>query len=354
MTFKDLKTITEGKSNLKMNKILITGGAGYLGSHTALTLLRAGYHVVLFDNLSTSDMRSVSSINKIFEKKVNFIQGDIRNLQFLSKKMKEFEIDSVIHFAGFKSVSESIIDPLEYYDNNVSGSICLLQAMKQNGIKKIVFSSSATVYGNPSYLPYDEDHPTEPINPYGRTKLIVEKILKDVADANQDWSIVSLRYFNPIGADESGSIGEFSRFKTENLIPLLIKVANGEIKNLKIFGGDYQTSDGSPERDFIHVIDIAKGHLEAINFLDDFKGFQAINLGTGVATSVLHLVKIFEKVNKIKIPIKIENKRPGDLPSYYANPSKALKLLHWKTENSIESMCESAWRFDCKSNKLGI
>ena len=325
--------------------ILLTGGAGYIGSHTAVTLIEAGHDVVLFDNLSNSDAFVLDCLEKITGKKITFIEGDIQDTELLSKTLSEYKVETVMHFAGLKAVGESVQDPLQYYDNNVGGSLSLIRAMQQNKVKKIVFSSSATVYGEPQYLPYDEDHPTNPINPYGRTKLFTEDILHDVAVSDSEWSIAVLRYFNPVGAHESGLIGESPKGTPNNLMPFIVKVASGELEKLNIFGNDYETRDGTGERDYIHVVDLAEGHLAALNFLKEHKGWHAMNLGSGQSATVLELLHAFEKINHKKIPYKVVARREGDLPAYFAKPDLANKALQWKTKRSIESMCESAWKF---------
>ena len=326
--------------------ILLTGGVGYIGSHTAVTLIEAGHEVVLFDNLSNSDASVLGRLEKILSKKITFIEGDIRDTELLSKTLREYKTEAVMHFAGLKAVGESVQDPLRYYDNNVGGSLSLIRAMQQNKVKKIVFSSSATVYGEPQYLPYDEDHPTNPINPYGRTKLFIEEILRDVAASDSEWSIAVLRYFNPVGAHESGLIGESPKGKPNNLMPYIVKVALGKLESLKVFGDDYATRDGTGERDFIHVADLADGHLASLNFLKEHKGWHAINLGSGQSTTVLELLHAFERTNHKTIKYKIIAKRDGDLPAYFAKPDLANKILSWKAKRSIELMCESAWKFE--------
>jgi len=326
--------------------ILLTGGMGYIGSHAAVTLMEAGHEVTLFDNLSNSDSSVLQSLEKILNKKITFIEGDIRDFKLLSNTFKKYKINTVMHFAGLKAVGESVQDPARYYDNNVGGSLSLIRAMQENTIKKIVFSSSATVYGAPEYLPYDEDHPTNPINPYGRTKLFIEEILRDVAASDSAWSVAILRYFNPVGSHESGLIGESPKGIPNNLMPYIVKVASGELEKLKVFGNDYETRDGSGERDYIHVMDLAEGHLAALNFLKEHKGWHATNLGSGKSTTVLELINSFEKINHKKIPYEVVARREGDLPAYFAKPDLANKTLHWKTERTLESMCESAWKFN--------
>ena len=326
--------------------ILLTGGIGYIGSHAAATLIEAGQDVVLFDNLSNSDASVHNRLEKITNKKISFVEGDIRDFELISKTLKQYEIEAVMHFAGLKAVGESVQNPLHYYDNNVGGAMSLICAMQENSIKKIVFSSSASVYGEPEYLPYDEKHPTNPINPYGRTKLFIEEILRDVVVSDSDWSVAILRYFNPVGAHESGLIGESPKGIPNNLMPYIVKVASGELDKLKVFGNDYETRDGTGERDYIHVMDLAEGHLAALNFLKEYKGWHAINLGGGQSTTVLELINTFEKINHKKIPYEVVARREGDLPAYYAKPDLANKILHWKTKRTLESMCESAWKFN--------
>ena len=311
-----------------------------------MSLIEAGHEVILFDNLSNSDPSVLQSLEKILNKKIPFIEGDIRDFETLSNTLKKYKIDTVMHFAGLKAVGESVQDPARYYDNNVGGSLSLILAMQQNKVKKIVFSSSATVYGEPQYLPYDEKHPTNPINPYGRTKLFIEEILRDVVVSDSDWSVAILRYFNPVGAHESGFLGESPTGIPNNLMPYMVKVASGELERLKVFGNDYETRDGTGERDYIHVMDLAEGHLAALNFLKEYKGWHAINLGGGQSTTVLELINTFEKINHKKIPYEVVARREGDLPAYYAKPDLANKILHWKTKRTLESMCESAWKFN--------
>lgn len=318
---------------------------GYIGSHTAVTLIEAGHDIVLFDNLSNSNPSTLQSLEKITNKKIMFIKGDIRDTELLSKSLKEQKIEAVIHFAGLKAVGDSVQDPIHYYENNVDGSISLIKAMQQNNIKKMVFSSSATVYGEPQYLPFDEDHPTNPINPYGRSKLFVEQILRDVVVSDSDWSVVVLRYFNPLGAHESGLIGESPKGIPNNLIPYIVKVASGELEILQIFGDDYETKDGTGERDYIHVMDLAEGHLASLNFLKEHKGCHVMNLGSGQSTTVLELLQTFERVNHKKISYKIIKRREGDTAISYAKSDVANKNLRWRTERTIESMCQTAWKF---------
>ena len=309
--------------------ILLTGGTGYIGSHTAVVLIEAGHNVVLFDNLSNSRRDVVDRLKKITQKDITFIEGDIRDTALLSKTIKAHQVDVVIHFAGLKAVGESVEKPLEYFENNLCGTISLLNAMQENQVKKMVFSSSATVYGVPRYLPYDEDHPTSAINPYGRSKLHVEEILSDLADSDQEWSIAVLRNFNPVGAHESAMIGELPTGRPNNLMPYLVQVASRRLEVLSVFGNDYPTKDGTGERDYIHVVDLAEGHLAASKFVLQEKGLHVINLGTGNSTSVFELVRSFEQVINCNIPLKIVSRRSGDLAAYYAKAEKAKLLLGW-------------------------
>ena len=322
--------------------ILLTGGTGYVASHTSVVLDSAGHNVVLLDNFSNSTQSISMYINQICKKVIPCIEGDIRNTSLLIKTLSDHKIDAVMHFAGLKSVADSGQEPLDYCNNNVVGSISLLEAMKKTGIKTIVFSSSATVYGAPNYLPYDEKHPLNPINTCGRTKLQVEQILLDLANSEPTWSIAILRYFNPVGAHESGLIGDDPSGIPNNLMPYLAQVASGNLPYLNIFGNDFNTSDGSGERDYIHIMDLAEGRHAALNFLNNFHGCEIFNLGTGRPVSVFELVKTYEKVSSKKIPTKIVPRRLGDLPIYFANPNKVFQLLVWKAVRSIDDMCLSA------------
>lgn len=326
--------------------ILLTGGTGYIGSHTAVVLVEAGHKVVLFDNLSNSRRDVVDRLEKITNQSIPFVEGDVRDTSLLSKAIKDYQVDAVIHFAGLKAVGESVEKPIEYFDNNVGGTISLLEAMQENQVKKLVFSSSATVYGVPKYLPYDEDHPTSAINPYGRSKLHVEEMLSDLAESDQEWSVAVLRYFNPVGAHDSGIIGELPTGTPNNLMPYLVQVASKRLEVLSVFGADYPTKDGTGERDYIHVVDLAEGHLAASEFVLQEKGLHAINLGTGNSTSVLELVRSFERATNLNIPLKIVSRRPGDLAAYYAKAEKAKLLLGWEAKRTIEDMCLSAWRWE--------
>ena len=325
--------------------ILLTGGTGYIGSHAAVTLLQAGHEVILLDNLSNSDKSVVERIERITGKSVTFVQGDVRDVTLTTQALQQYAVEAVIHFAGLKAVGESVANPVLYYANNVQGTINLLQAMEKAGVHAVVFSSSATVYGTPQYLPYDEAHPTAAINPYGRTKLQVEDMLRDVAASNSAWRIATLRYFNPVGAHESGWIGEAPNGVPNNLMPFIAQVAVGQRPFLNVFGNDYDTLDGTGVRDYIHVVDLVEGHLAALYFLQQNAGWHAFNLGTGDGTSVLQMVQAFERASGRAVPYQIQDRRPGDLPAYFAKANKARELLDWEATRSLEDMCESTWKW---------
>jgi len=327
-----------------LKKVLLTGGMGYIGSHTATLLLDYGYEVVLYDNLSNSSIDVKDKIQEISNREVYFVEGDLIDNELLTRTLKDFNIDIVIHFAGKKSVGESVEKPINYFENNISGSISLLRAMERASVQKIVFSSSAMVYGDPEYLPYDENHPKNPINPYGKSKLFIEETLKDVCASNPDFSAICLRYFNPIGSHESGLIGESPSDKPNNLMPCILDVATGKLNELKVYGGDYSTKDGTAIRDYIHVMDLVNGHLKGILFLDKNFGWHAFNLGTGVGYSVLDVVKSFEDVNQIEIPYKIVERRMGDIAKFYSSSIKANNILQWYPEKGIRDMCLDVWR----------
>ncbi len=325
--------------------ILLTGGTGYLASHTAVTLLEAGQQVVLLDNLSNSHRAVVSRIEQITGQSVPFVEADVRDTQLVRKTLEQHRCDSVIHFAGLKAVGESVARPILYYANNGQGTVSLLQAMEQAGARNLVFSSSATVYGEPSYLPYDENHPTVAINPYGRTKLHIEEMLRDVCASDPSWRVVCLRYFNPVGCHPSGLIGEDPQGIPNNLMPFVAKVASGELPAVRIFGTDYPTPDGTGVRDYIHAMDLAEGHLAGLRFLARTSGWHAFNLGTGNGSSVLEVVAAFERACGRALPRESAPRRPGDLASYYANPAKAATELGWKASRTLEQMCESTWNY---------
>ena len=328
--------------------ILLTGGTGYIGSHAAVVLIEAGHKVVLFDNLSNSRRDVVDRLESITNQSIPFIEGDVRDISLLSKTIKDYKVDAVVHFAGLKAVGESVEKPIEYFDNNVGGTISLLEAMQENQLKTLVFSSSATVYGEPQYLPIDEDHPTSATNPYGRTKLHIEEMLQDLASSDLGWYIACLRYFNPVGAHESGLIGEDPAGVPNNLMPYVAQVAIGKLESLSIYGDDYPTPDGTGVRDYIHVMDLAAGHLSAINFLTQNAGCHVFNLGTGVGFSVLEMVKAFERASGRKINYQVAPRRAGDVASCYADASKAKRSLRWETRYDLNDMCESGWRWQAK------
>lgn len=325
--------------------ILLTGGLGFIGSHTAAVLAAQGHNAIILDNLCNSEIATLDNLAAIIGKRPTFYEGDIRDADLLKKVFSQNAIDVVIHFAGLKSVAESGIDPLKYYDNNVGGTICLIEAMQAAKVCKLIFSSSATVYGVPEYLPYDENHPTVPMNTYGKTKLQVEEILQDLSHAEPDWSIVCLRYFNPVGAHESGLIGEHPRGTPNNLMPYVCQVASGKLPHLNVFGDDYETKDGTGERDYIHVMDLAEGHAAALDLVKGWIGFETINLGTGVAYSVLDLIVAFERSAKRTITKVMQGRRSGDLPVYYAKADKAKQLLDWQAKRGLQEMCDSSWKF---------
>ena len=320
----------------------MTGGAGYIGSHTCVELLEAGYEVTVYDNLSNASEEALRRVEKITGKTLSFVRGDIRDAEVLEKAIEGF--DAVIHFAGLKAVGESVEKPLEYYDNNVGGTVTLLEVMQKLGIKTIVFSSSATVYGDPDFLPLTESHPLRATNPYGRTKLMIEEILRDLFRSDPSWRISILRYFNPVGAHDSGLIGEDPQGIPNNLMPFISQVAVGRREALRVFGGDYPTSDGTGVRDYIHVVDLARGHLAALKALDA-PGCEAINLGTGRGYSVLEMVEAFERASGRKVPYGIVDRRPGDIAACYADPGKARETLGWNAEYGIDRMCEDTWRW---------
>lgn len=325
--------------------ILITGGAGYIGSHAAVELLNNGYDISVFDNLSNSNVQSLERIKNLTGKDFTFFKGNILERESLEETFRLNNIEAVMHFAGLKAVGESVARPLEYYQTNFIGTVNLFDAMKKYDVKKFVFSSSATVYGDPERVPIDETAKRTATNPYGRTKLMIEQLLEDLFLADSSWRIATLRYFNPIGAHESGRIGENPTGFPNNLMPFINQVAAGRREKLQIFGDDYETPDGTGVRDYIHVVDLAKGHLKALGYLDSNEGIETFNLGTGNGYSVLELVKTFEEVNSIRIPYEVVGRRPGDIAVCYANAEKAEKLLGWKAEKGLEEMCKDSWRW---------
>lgn len=327
-------------------KILVTGGAGYIGSHTTLALLEAGYDVVVLDNLCNSSVESLHRIGLICGRKPLFVQGDIRDRALLDEIFANYSIEAVLHFAGLKAVGESVREPLSYYENNVAGSVTLCQSMAAAGVFRLVFSSSATVYGEPAQMPISEDCPTGiPTNPYGRSKLMVEDVLRDLAVADSRWSIALLRYFNPVGAHESGLIGEDPNGIPNNLLPYVAQVAIGKLKELSVFGNDYPTADGTGVRDYIHVVDLADGHLKALQRISSQPGLNVWNLGTGKGYSVLEMVQAFEQVSGRPVPYRIVARRSGDIAECWANPHKAERELGWKAERGLQMMMEDAWRW---------
>lgn len=329
--------------------ILLTGGTGYIGSHTAVVLTQAGHRVVLYDNLCNSGVSVVDSLARITGQRPVFVEGDIRNTELLIQTFRASAIDAVIHFAGLKAVGESIENPLDYYANNVQGTINLLQAMQAVQISTLVFSSSATVYGEPKYLPLDENHPTCATNPYGRSKLHIEEMLADVARCDEGWRIACLRYFNPVGAHESALIGEDPCGIPNNLMPFLAQVAAGQRPELKVFGNDYPTPDGTGVRDYLHVMDLADGHLAALDYLRTHVGWHAINLGTGKGRSVLEMIHAFERACGRPVPYQVVSRRPGDVAACYAKVDKAAHDLRWSAKRSLADMCRSTWEFQRKS-----
>ncbi|PJK15270.1 UDP-glucose 4-epimerase GalE [Lysobacteraceae bacterium NML07-0707] len=332
--------------------IFVTGGAGYIGSHTCIELLIAGHEVVVFDNFSNSRQESLHRVEKITGKRIFLEQGDIRSQDQIEKTLKKYNCQAVIHFAGLKAVGESSEKPLVYYDNNFIGTHRLLMAMQNCAVKNLVFSSSATVYGEPQKLPLDEHHPLSATNPYGRSKLFIEEMLRDFWSANTDWKITILRYFNPVGAHESGLIGEDPLGIPNNLMPYVAQVAVGHREFLNVWGGDYPTADGTGVRDYIHVVDLAKGHLKALETINSPQCL-AVNLGTGKGYSVLEVVKAFEAASNKKIPYTIASRRTGDVAECYANPSFAEQVLGWKAERDLKTMCEDHWRWQ-SSNPNGF
>ncbi len=331
--------------------VLVTGGLGFIGSHTCVELLNANYDVVIVDNLSNSSIDALEKIEEITSKKPKFYEYDVCDKEKIEEIFKENKIDAVIHFAGYKAVGESVSEPLKYYRNNLDSTLTLLEVMKEANCHNFVFSSSATVYGTPKELPIKEDFPLSTTNPYGTTKLMIERILQDVSYADKDLSIIVLRYFNPIGAHKTGLLGEKPNGIPNNLMPYIVRVADKELPILSVFGDDYDTPDGTGVRDYIHVVDLAKGHLKALEKVVNFKGIDYYNLGTGKGYSVLDLVKTFEKVNNVKVPYKIVERRPGDIAACYADPTKAYEELGFKAEYGIEDMCKDSYNFILKNKE---
>lgn len=332
--------------------VLVTGGAGYIGSHTCIEMIKAGYDVVVIDNLDNSNVEALHRVEKIVGRKIKFYENDVRDKAALKKIFTENKIDAVIHFAGLKAVGESVQKPVEYYDNNLISTIYLLEVMREFGVKRIVFSSSATVYGVAKEMPLKEGMPIGAINPYGRTKLFIEEMLRDLYVSDNSWSIALLRYFNPIGAHESGTIGEDPKGIPNNLMPYISQVAVGRREKLHVFGNDYNTVDGTGVRDYIHVCDLAVGHVKAVDWVMENEKCDEFNLGTGNGTSVLQLRDAFEKASGVEIPFVIDPRRPGDPDEVYADASKALQVLGWKAEFGIEEMCRDTWNWQ-KNNPNG-
>ena len=331
-------------------RILVTGGAGYIGSHTCVELLNAGYDVVVVDNLYNASEKALDRVEEITGKKVTFYNADIRDKAAMNDIFGKEKVDAVIHFAGLKAVGESVAKPVEYYENNIAGTLNLVDAIRNNGVKNIIFSSSATVYGDPAIIPITEECPKgQCTNPYGWTKSMLEQILTDIQKADPEWNVVLLRYFNPIGAHKSGTMGENPNGIPNNLMPYITQVAVGKLKELGVFGNDYDTPDGTGVRDYIHVVDLAKGHVKALKKLEGHQGLNIYNLGTGKGYSVLDIVKNFEVATGVKIPYVIKARRPGDIATCYSDASKAEKELGWKAENGIREMCEDSWRWQSQN-----
>ncbi len=329
--------------------IFVTGGAGYIGSHACVELLTAGEDVTVFDNFCNSQPEALVRVERITGKKPTLVQGDIRDGVALTAALRASGASAVIHFAGLKAVGESVQNPLAYYDNNVVGTLRLLQAMTECGVKVLVFSSSATVYGDPQYLPLNEDHPLSATNPYGQTKLVIEEMLRDVYVSHPNWRISILRYFNPVGAHASGLIGEDPQGTPNNLLPFVAQVAVGRREFLNVWGDDYATPDGTGVRDYIHVVDLALGHLKALERLQQHAECRAINLGTGVGYSVLDMVHAFERASGKPVPYKVGPRRSGDIAACYADPTQALALLGWRAERGLDAMCADAWRWQSRN-----
>ncbi len=332
-------------------KVLLTGGAGYIGSHTVIEFQNAGFDVVVYDNLCNASEESLRRVSEITGKKAEFVKGDIRDKKLLIETFTRTKPQAVVHFAGLKAVGESVQIPLSYYDNNVVGTVSLLEAMQACQLKSIVFSSSATVYGDPQKLPLTEDHPLSATNPYGRSKLMIEDILRDLYQSDKSWAIAILRYFNPVGAHKSGRIGEDPSGIPNNLMPYISQTAVGRREKLSVFGGDYPTKDGTGVRDYIHVVDLAIGHVRAIEALNKQGGLITVNLGTGTGYSVLEMVQAFAAASGKNVPYQIVDRRPGDIAACYAEPALAAKILNWKAERGLNEMCEDTWRWQSQNPK---
>ncbi|MGY6766211.1 UDP-glucose 4-epimerase GalE [Faecalibacterium prausnitzii] len=329
--------------------VLVTGGAGYIGSHAAVELLDSGYDIIVVDNLSNSKQEAINRVKELTGKDFPFYEVNLLDFNAINEIFNNHSIDSVMHFAGLKAVGESVEIPLTYYHNNITGTLNLLRIMSEHNVKKLVFSSSATVYGNPEQVPISENAPLSATNPYGRTKLMIEEILRDLYNSDNTWRIALLRYFNPIGAHKSGRIGENPNGIPNNLMPYISQVAVGKREKLYVFGNDYDTHDGTGVRDYIHVVDLVKGHIKALEYLNSNTGVEAFNLGTGTGYSVLDLVKNFSEVNNVDIPYEFTNRRPGDVAVCYANPEKAKKILNWKADYDLRTMCQDTWRWQSQN-----
>ncbi len=333
--------------------ILVTGGAGYIGSHTCIELLASGYTPIVLDNLCNSSMVSLDRVKEITGEEITFIKGDVRDPEILNQTFQKHDIYGVIHFAGLKAVGESVEKPLMYYDTNIAGSICLFNSMKRNNVKRIIFSSSATVYGDPATVPIKEDFPVSATNAYGRSKLHIEEILQDTYVSDDQWQIALLRYFNPVGAHKSGLIGEDPNDIPNNLMPYISQVAVGRLQKLSVFGGDYPTPDGTGVRDYIHVVDLAKGHVKALQAFesDKVENLYTVNLGTGKGYSVLEMIKAFSKASNKEIAYEIVDRRAGDIACCYADPALAKEMLGWNAEHGIQEMCDDTWRWQSNNPK---
>jgi UDP-glucose 4-epimerase len=329
--------------------VLVTGGAGYIGSHACVSLLQNGYDVTVVDNLSNSSAESLRRVGEIAGRKLDFGRVDLLDSAALDGVFRQKKFDAVLHFAGLKAVGESGEIPLRYYANNVTGSLVLLETMKRHGVRNLVFSSSATVYGDPAKLPLTEDSALGPTNPYGRTKLMIEDICRDLAQAEKDWRIILLRYFNPVGAHESGKIGEDPRGTPNNLVPFILQVAVGRLPKLRVFGNDWPTPDGTGVRDYIHVVDLVEGHLAALEALPRTQGCVAFNLGTGNGSSVLEMVRAVEEASGRRIPYEVVRRRPGDIASCWADPARAEKGLGWRAKRGLKEMCADSWRWQSRN-----
>ena len=325
--------------------ILVTGGAGYIGSHTVILLIEAGYEIIIFDNFCNASKESITRVEKIVDQKITIVEGDVRNADDLHGVFNTHNIEAVIHFAGLKAVGESVEKPLKYYDNNVNGTAVLCQVMAEHGCRSIVFSSSATVYGDPHTTPILESFPLSATNPYGRSKLFVEEILRDLYISDNEWKIILLRYFNPVGAHKSGTIGEDPNGIPNNLMPFIAQTAVGKRASLSVFGGDYDTPDGTGVRDYIHVMDLADGHVKALDKIANISEVMTVNLGTGNGYSVLDMIKAFEQASDKKVPYQIVERRAGDIAKCFADPSYAKEVLGWEAKQSIKEMCEDSWKW---------